>query len=39
VGKRKKLKSKNGLAQKYRQTVRGIRGVCPEEEEKGNGAG
>ena len=29
-GKKKKLNSKNGYAQKYRQTVRAIRGVGPE---------
>ena len=28
---KKTLKSKDGYAQKYRRTVRGIRGVCPEE--------
>jgi len=28
---------KNGYAQKYRQTVRGIRGVSPEEEKEGCG--
>jgi len=32
--KTEKLKSKNGYAQKYRQTVRGIRGVSREEERK-----
>jgi len=31
------LKSKNGYAQKYRQTVRGIRGVNPEKEKVGYG--
>ena len=31
------LKSKNGYAQKYRQTVRGIRGVSPGEEKVGYG--
>ena len=31
----KKLKSKNGYAQKYRETVRGIRGVSPGEEKEG----
>jgi len=31
-----KLK-KNRYAQKYRQTVRGIRGVSPEEEKEGYG--
>ena len=35
-GKTEKLKSKNGYAQKYRQTVRGIRGVSPEEEKEGS---
>jgi len=29
-----KLTLKNGYAQKYRATVRGIRGVSPEEEKK-----
>jgi len=29
--KTEKLKSKNGYAQKYRYTGRGIRGVSPEE--------
>jgi len=33
----KELKSKNGYAQKYRYTVRGIRGVSPEEEKVGYG--
>jgi len=33
--KTEKLKSKkNGYAQKYRYTVRGIRGVSPEEEKE-----
>jgi len=32
----RRLKSKkNGYAQKYRYTVRGIRGVSPEEEKEG----
>jgi len=35
--KEEKLKSKTGYAQKYRLTVRGIRGVAPEEEKKGYG--
>jgi len=35
-GKRE-LKCKNGYAQKYRQTVWGIDGVCPEEEMEGYG--
>jgi len=35
VENRKKLKSYNGYAQKYRLTVRGVRGVSPEEEIKG----
>ena len=33
----KELKSKSGYAQKYRYTVRGIRGVSPEEEKVGYG--
>jgi len=33
----KGLKSKNGYAQQYRYTVRGIRGVSPEEEKVGYG--
>ena len=33
----RQLKSENGYAQKYRQTVRGIRGVSPEEEKEGYG--
>jgi len=33
----KELKSTNGYAQKYRYTVRGIRGVSPEEEKVGYG--
>ena len=32
-----RLKSKNGYAQKYRQTVQGIRRVSPEEEKVGYG--
>ena len=32
-----RLKSKNGYAQKYRQTVQGIRGVSPVEEKVGYG--
>jgi len=32
-----RLKSKYGYAQKYRYTVRGIRGVSPEEEKVGYG--
>jgi len=32
-----KLEEKNGYAQKYRQTVRGIRGVSPGDEEEGYG--
>ena len=31
-GETGRLESKNGYAQKYRQTVRGIRGVIPGEE-------
>jgi len=34
-GKRKNEKVKNGYAQKYRQTVRKIRGVSLEEAEEG----
>jgi len=36
--KTEKLKSKNGYAQKYRETIRGIHGVDPEEEKEGYGA-
>jgi len=36
-GRTGRLKSKNGYAQKYRQTVRGIRGVSPGEEKVGYG--
>jgi len=36
VGK-KERKLKNGYAQKYRRTVRGIRGVSPGEEKEGYG--
>jgi len=37
-GKQKnKKKVKNGYAQKYRQTVQGIRGVSPEEEKEDYG--
>ena len=35
--KQKNSQVKNGYAQKYRQTVRGIRGVSPEEEKEGCG--
>jgi len=35
--KEEKLKSKTGYAQKYRLTVRGIRGVAPDEEKEGYG--
>jgi len=35
----KNYKVKNGYAQKYRQTVRGIRGVSPEENKKATGKG
>jgi len=35
--KSKRLQSKNGHAQKHRQTVRGTRGVGPEEEKAGYG--
>ena len=35
--KTEKLKSENGYARVYRQTVRGIRGVSPEEEKEGCG--
>jgi len=35
VGNRKKIKSENGYAHKYRYTVRGIRAVSPEEEKEG----
>ena len=35
--KKVKLKSKNGYAQKYQQTVWGIHGVGPEEEKEGYG--
>jgi len=34
VVNRKTKKVKNGYAQKYRKTVRGIRGVSPEEEKE-----
>ena len=33
----RKAKNKNGYVQKYRYTVRGIRGVSPEEEKEGYG--
>jgi len=33
----KQKKVKNGYAQKYRQTVQGIRGVSPEEEKEDYG--
>jgi len=33
--KTEKLKSENGYARVYWQTVRGIRGVSPEEEKEG----
>ena len=36
-GEKIRLESKNGYAQKYRQTVRGIRGVSPGEEMVGYG--
>jgi len=36
--KTRKTKKKNGYAQKYRQKVRGIRGVSPGEETEGYGA-
>ena len=36
-GETGRLESKNGYAQKYRQTVRGIRGVSPGEEMVGYG--
>ena len=36
---RENYKVKNGYAQKYRQTVRGIRGVSPEENKKATGKG
>ena len=35
--KQKNSQVKNGYAQKYRQTVRGIRAVSPEEEKEGYG--
>jgi len=34
VEKGKKTKNENGYAQKYRYTVRGVRGVSPELEEE-----
>ena len=34
---RKTKKVENGYAQKYRQTVQGIRGVSPEEEKEDYG--
>ena len=37
TARNRQLKSENGCAQKYRQTVRGIRGVSPEEEKEGYG--
>jgi len=33
VEKQEKLKSKNRYAQRYRKTIRRIRGISPEEEE------
>jgi len=36
---KEKLKSKNGYAQKYRQTVRGIREVSPIEEKEERNCG